>query len=509
MVRGAREHNLRDVDLEIPRDRLVVITGVSGSGKSSLAFDTIYAEGQRRYVESLSAYARQFLGRMEKPDVDQIEGLSPAISIDQRGASRNPRSTVGTVTEVYDYLRLLFARVGKPHCPQCGKPITQQTAQQIVDVLLEMPAGSRILILAPLIKDRKGEHRTVLEDVRKAGFVRVRVDGIVHDVDEIINLDRYKTHSIEAVVDRLIIRGGDEDSSSVSRLTNSVETALPLGDGVVIVSNVSDPESPRDRLFSEHFSCVQCGISIPEMEPRTFSFNSPHGACPACTGLGTEMEFDPGLLIPDPGMSLSDGALHAPGWTTRRGSGEGYYHQLLRAACEHFGVPMDAPWGELSSRQKEIVLHGGRRSERVTVHYQTTDGGKRVYETPFEGVIPNLRRRYSETTSTYVRGELERFMSVRLCPVCQGRRLRPEALAVTINDQNIHEVTQLSVAEGLEWIANLQGRRLAGQSCSCDQSSGRHCATEQTRCDHCSSGSERTERQALFYGQRGPGLPHS
>jgi len=296
IVRGAREHNLKDVNVELPRDKMIVITGLSGSGKSSLAFDTIYAEGQRRYVESLSAYARQFLGQMDKPDVDQIEGLSPAISIDQKGASRNPRSTVGTVTEIYDYLRLLYARVGQPHCPQCGREVNQQTAQQIVDAIMEKPDGSRIMVLAPLIKDRKGEHKAVFEDVRKMGYVRVRVNGEMRDVDEEIELDRYKMHTIEAVVDRLIVGHGDndgDDGADVGRLADSVETALKLGDGVLIVTDVTDSDKPWDRLFSEHFACVHCGINLPEIEPRTFSFNSPHGACPACTGLGMRHEVDP------------------------------------------------------------------------------------------------------------------------------------------------------------------------------------------------------------------------
>lgn len=463
IIRGAREHNLKDIDVEIPRDKLVVITGVSGSGKSSLAFDTIYAEGRRRYVESLSAYARQFLGRMEKPDVDQIEGLSPAISIDQKGASRNPRSTVGTVTEIYDYLRLLYARVGQPHCPKCGQAISQQTAQQIVDAIVAMPEGSRIQILAPLIKDRKGEHKAVFEDVRKAGYVRVRVDGQVRDVDEEVELDRYRIHTIEVVVDRLVMRRDGSDGTNISRLADSVETALKLGAGMVLVSDVADPEQPRDRLFSEHFACVQCGISLPEIEPRTFSFNSPHGACPTCTGLGTQMEFDSEAFFPEPELSLAQGALRAPGWGIRQHNEQSYYSQILRAACRHYGVPYDAPWTELSSRQKEVVLYGGRRGDKITVHYHTSEGGEHVYQTAFEGVIPNLRRRYRETSSNYVRGELERFMSVRLCPVCEGRRLRPEALAVTIVGKNVHEVTQMSVTEALRWIEKLQGLEPTGR----------------------------------------------
>jgi len=364
---------------------------------------------------------------------------------------------VGTVTEIYDYLRLLYARVGQPHCPKCGQPISQQTAQQIVDAILAMPEGSRIQILAPLIKDRKGEHKAVFEDVRKAGYVRVRVDGQVRDVDEEIELDRYKMHTIEAVVDRLIIRHDGSHATDISRLTDSVETALKLGAGVVLVSDVTDPERPRDRLFSEHFACVQCGVSLPEIEPRTFSFNSPHGACPACTGLGTQMEFDPDLLFPDPELSLSQGALRAPGWGMRQHGEESYYTQLLRAACRHYSIPYDAPWGELSSRQKEIILYGGRRGDTITVRYRNPEGRERVYQTTFEGVIPNLRRRYRETSSDYIRGELERYMSVRPCPVCEGKRLRPEALAVTIAGKNIYEVTQMSVTEALNWIEFLQG----------------------------------------------------
>jgi len=368
VVRGAREHNLKDINVELPRDRLIVITGLSGSGKSSLAFDTIYAEGQRRYVESLSAYARQFLGQMDKPDVDQIEGLSPAISIDQKGTSRNPRSTVGTVTEIYDYLRLLYARVGQPHCPQCGREVNQQTAQQIVDAILEKSDGSRVMILAPLIKDRKGEHKAVFDDVRKLGYVRVRVDGELRDVDEEFELDRYKMHTIEAVVDRLIIGNGDNGSegTDVGRLTDSVETALKLGEGVLMLTDVTDPEKPYDRLFSEHFACVHCGINLPEIEPRTFSFNSPHGACPVCTGLGVRLEVDPDLIFSQAQLTLEGGAIRP--WARRSSdNADGYYNQLIRSVADHYGIPLDVPVKELSPKQRDIILYGSKAGDRITL----------------------------------------------------------------------------------------------------------------------------------------------
>ncbi len=460
VIRGARVHNLKDIDVELPRDKLVVITGLSGSGKSSLAFDTLYAEGQRRYVESLSAYARQFLGEMQKPDVDQIDGLSPAISIDQKGTSRNPRSTVGTVTEIYDYLRLLYARTGVPHCPRCGREVHQQTVGQIVEAVEELPQDSRILILAPLIKDRKGEHRKVFEDVRKMGFVRVRVNGDVHDVDEEIELDRYKMHTIEAVVDRLIVRhaGGDGHSDNGgrgmdrSRLADSVETALRLGGGVMMVTDVTDSDFPRDHLFSEHFACVHCGISLPEIEPRSFSFNSPHGACPACTGLGTELEIDPDLIIPDRGKSLKQGAIEP--WTSER-AGDSYYRQLLEAATSQQNIPLDVPVRELLPSQLNYILFGGRRGEQVTLQYKTSQGRERTYTTHFEGVIPNLQRRHREASSDYGKQEIERYMAERPCPACQGRRLKPEALAVTVADQPIDSVTHMSVTEMLEWVGEL------------------------------------------------------
>jgi excinuclease ABC subunit A len=459
IVRGAREHNLKDITVELPRDRLVVITGLSGSGKSSLAFDTIYAEGQRRYVESLSSYARQFLGQMSKPNVDQIEGLSPAISIDQKGASQNPRSTVGTTTEVYDYLRLLYARIGQPHCPQCGREVNQQSAQQIVDAILAMPDGSRVMILAPLIKDRKGEHKAVFEDVRKRGYVRVRVNGEVRDVDEDIELDRYKMHTIEAIVDRLVIyRGGDGgEMTDTARLTDSVETALKLGSGVMLVTDLTDADSPVDQLFSEHFACVHCGINLPEIEPRTFSFNSPHGACPACTGLGVKLEMDPELIFAEPHLSLEQGAIRP--WA-RREHGvvyDGYYQQLVRAVAKYYGIPLDMPVKELSPKQRDIILYGSKPGDRIKLNWRNQEGMERLYETSYEGVIPNLQRRHKESTSDYIRSELESYMSARQCPVCKGKRLRPEALAVTVTDLSIDRVTAMSVVEALEWTRWLRG----------------------------------------------------
>jgi excinuclease ABC subunit A len=457
VVRGARQHNLKNINIELPRDKLIVITGLSGSGKSSLAFDTIYAEGQRRYVESLSAYARQFLGQMDKPDVDQIEGLSPAISIDQKGASRNPRSTVGTVTEIYDYLRLLYARVGQPHCPNCGREVNQQTAQQVVDAILEKPEGSRVMLLAPLIKDRKGEHKAVFDDVRKLGYVRIRVNGEIHDVDEEISLDRYKMHTIEAVVDRLIIHhdDGDGEQTEAGRLTDSVETALKLGDGVLIVTDVTNPDKPWDRLFSEHFACVHCGTNLPEIEPRTFSFNSPHGACPACSGLGVRLEVDPDLVLSQPELSLKEGAIRP--WAKRsNNSSDGYYNQLIRSVSKRYGIPTDVPVNELTPEQRDIILYGSKAGDRVALRYRNAEGTERAYETTYEGVIPNLQRRYKESTSDYVQSEIESYMSARPCPVCQGKRLRPEALAVTVADKSIDQVTAASVVDTLTWVRTLQ-----------------------------------------------------
>ena len=456
IVRGAREHNLKNVTVEIPRDKLVVLTGISGSGKSSLAFDTIFAEGQRRYVESLSAYARQFLGQLEKPDVDQIEGLSPAVSIDQKGVSHNPRSTVGTVTEIYDYLRLLFARVGTPHCPECGRPVSPQSAEQIVESVLHMPPNSRIQVLAPLVKDRKGHHQSVFEDVRKAGFVRVRVNGDVRQVDEEIELDRYKNHSIEAVVDRLIIRHVPHDDSEEAkadrtRLTDSVETALALGSGIVIINNVTDSNNQTDHLYSEHLYCPYDGTSIPEIEPRTFSFNSPHGACPDCQGLGTKKELDDDLIVPNKDLTLVEGAI--TGWPTDDKAG--YYWQLLKATADHFKIPTNVPVRQLSDAQMRILLHGSG-DESITVTYINRDGDTRNYRTNYEGVVTNLWRRYNESTSDYVRDKLETFMVNRPCSTCQGTRLQPVTLAVTIDDINIADVTRWAVAQSLPWAERLR-----------------------------------------------------
>ncbi|MHB1006233.1 MAG: excinuclease ABC subunit UvrA [Chloroflexota bacterium] len=453
VVRGAREHNLKNIDVEIPRDKLVVITGLSGSGKSSLAFDTIYAEGQRRYVESLSAYARQFLGQMEKPDVDYIEGLSPAISIDQKGVSHNPRSTVGTVTEIYDYLRLLFARVGHPHCPKCGREISRQTVQQIVDAVLALPDGSRLMIMAPLVRDRKGEHQQIFEDMRKAGYVRVRVDRQVRDLAEDIDLDKNRKHTIEVVVDRLVSHGptlgeaGQAIFEDAGRIADSVETALKLGNGVVLVF-VMDGE---ELLFSEHFACVHCGISLGEIAPRTFSFNSPHGACPACTGLGTTMEIDPELVIPNAELSIAEGAIQP--WS-RSGPGEGYYYQLVESTARHYGFSVSTPVKDLPPKAMDILLHGSQ-GETVKVKYQGQTGRQREYDTSFEGIVPNLERRYRESSSDYIKMEIERFMASRPCPTCAGARLKPESLAVKVRDLSIIEVTRFSVLEAARWFSTL------------------------------------------------------
>ncbi|MFN8457974.1 MAG: excinuclease ABC subunit UvrA [Anaerolineae bacterium] len=458
IIRGAREHNLKNINLELPRDQLIVITGLSGSGKSSLAFDTIYAEGQRRYVESLSAYARQFLGQMDKPDVDQIEGLSPAISIDQKGASHNPRSTVGTVTEIYDYLRLLYARVGTPHCPNCGREVNIQTTQQIVDAILDKPEGSRIMILAPLVRERKGEHKAVFEDIRKAGFVRIRVDGIIADLEEDFNLDPHKNHTIEAVVDRLVIRHNGQESDDAARLADSVETALKLGNGALTVHDVSDPNKPWDRLFSEHFACVFCGTNLPEIEPRTFSFNSPHGACPVCGGLGVKQELNPDLVL-NLDKTLAGGAIR-PWAKLMHGQKDGYYAQLVAAVADHYQLPLHVPVGAFSPKQRDIILYGGKAGDQITLRYSNAEGDQRSYATAYEGVIPQLQRRYKEAANannTHVTGEIEQYMSTRTCPACGGHRLRPEALAVTIAGLGIHQVSDLAVTEALAWFKELGG----------------------------------------------------
>jgi len=460
-VVGAREHNLKNITVEIPRDKLVVITGLSGSGKSSLAFDTIFAEGQRRYVESLSAYARQFLGRMDKPDVDTIEGLSPAVSIDQKGASHNPRSTVGTVTEIYDYLRLLFARAGIPHCPVCGREVARQSAQEVVEAVEALPDGSRLLLLAPLVRGRKGTHQAVLDEIRKAGFARARVDGQVFELEEEIQMDRYKIHNIEAVVDRLIIRHHEADhdaATSRSRLTDSIETALKFGDGYLIIQDLTNPQEPRDLYYSEHLACPEHGVSLPEIEPRTFSFNTPHGACPDCQGLGGKLEIDPELLIPDKDLSLNEGAIIVSEWSGPRDEG-GYYWQTLEALAHDFHIDLNAPVNKLTPEQMDLVMYGTQGRE-VTIHYSNRNGRKATFRQPFEGVIRNLERRYNESSSEYIRDKLSEFMSERICPTCQGRRLRPEALAVTVDNQNIINVTSWPVLRTLEWVERLSGEVL-------------------------------------------------
>jgi excinuclease ABC subunit A len=494
VIRGAREHNLKNIDVTIPRDKLVVITGLSGSGKSSLAFDTIFAEGQRRYVESLSAYARQFLDKMEKPDLDHIDGLSPAISIDQKGSTHNPRSTVGTVTEIYDYLRLLYARIGHPHCPNCGREVSQQTVQQIVDAVLNLPGGSRIMLLAPLIQGRKGEYKNIFEEMRRSGYVRVRVDGKIYDLSDEIELDKQKKHTIEVVVDRLVIHKrqevstpvegttesfqqeerdelqpyklvaerpalydvnaerevepgedgakadqtlkGEIDPSFRQRVADSLETTLKLGSGVVLVS-VGDGE---EILFSEKLACVYCGISLPEIAPRTFSFNSPHGACPTCTGLGTLQVIDPELVVTHPELSLAEGAI-AP-WS-KVVNGSQWYASILEALAQKYNFSLGTPWRTLSEDQRQKVLYGS--SEPLTIRYTPQHGRTRSYTINFEGVIPNLDRRYKQTESESVREEIESYMSARICPVCHGARLKPEALAVTVGGHNIVQVTRLSI----------------------------------------------------------------
>ena len=456
-VVGANVHNLKNVSVDIPRDKFVVITGLSGSGKSSLAFDTIFAEGQRRYVESLSAYARQFLGQMDKPDVEYIEGLSPAVSIDQRGSSHNPRSTVGTVTEIYDYLRLLFARVGVPHCPICGREVTRQSAQEIVEAVEKLKDDSRILILAPVVRGRKGTHEAVLEEISKAGFVRARVNGEIIEIEnEKVKLARYKMHNIEALVDRLVIRRAEttaERDSARSRLTDSIETALRFGQGTVIVHNLS-AKSPEDLMFSESLSCPEHGSTLPEIEPRTFSFNTPHGACPECQGLGTKLEIDPDLLIPDRGVSLAEGAIAVSEWSGAREEG-GYYWSTLEGAAKANRVNLNAAVEELTKRQLDLVLYGTNGKE-VKVNYKQRSSGRNfTFTTSFEGVIPNLQRRFRETNSEYMRGRIMEYMSDRPCPKCKGARLRPEALSITIQDNNILQVTQWPVLDTLKWSQQL------------------------------------------------------
>lgn len=454
-VVGARSHNLKNITVEIPRDKLVVITGLSGSGKSSLAFDTIFAEGQRRYVESLSAYARQFLGQMEKPDVDSIDGLSPAVSIDQKATSHNPRSTVGTVTEIYDYLRLLFARIGIPHCPICGRVVVKQSAQEIVDKIEAMPEGSKLLVLAPIVRARKGTYQAVFEEIRKAGFVRVRVDGTVYNLDEEVELDRYKIHTIEAIVDRLVISHSEDNEESRtfrSRLTDSVETALKVGEGYLTIQNLS-VEPAQDVFFSEHLACPEHGISLPEIEPRTFSFNTPHGACPDCQGLGSKLEIDPDLLIPDTERSLNDGAIVALEWNGPREQG-GYYWQMVEAVSKMYHINLDASVSSLSKEMLDKILYG-TGGEAITIKMEGRNERQTTFQAAFEGVIQNLERRYRETNSEYIRNKIGEFMSDRPCPTCKGQRLRPEAMAVTVGGFNIVEVTKWPVNRTLEFAREL------------------------------------------------------
>ena len=451
-IKGAREHNLKNINIEIPRDKLVVITGLSGSGKSSLAFDTIYAEGQRRYVESLSAYARQFLGQMDKPDVDYIEGLSPAISIDQKTTSRNPRSTVGTVTEIYDYLRLLFARAGRPHCPKCGKPIAQQTVDQMMDQLQELPERTKLMVMAQVVRGKKGEHRKILEHIRREGYVRVRVDGEVLDVNEEIALEKNKKHTIEVVIDRLVIREG-----IAQRLADSLETALKLGDGVVYVQ-VVDGEL---LMFSQNYACVDCGISLPELAPRMFSFNNPFGACPACSGLGSNMEFDLDLVLPNPEMTFADGVF-AP----LSKNLNSYAMCQIDAVLRRYHYTVDTPWNEVDKKTQQVLLYGSGE-EKFDYSYENMYGEYKEYHNTFEGVMPLLARRYRETDSDEMRESYENYMSETLCPVCHGARLKPETLAVKVGGKNIYEVTQLTIRECDAFFGSLEltarEQKIAGQ----------------------------------------------
>ena len=442
IIKGAREHNLKNVNLVIPRNKLIVMTGLSGSGKSSLAFDTIYAEGQRRYVESLSSYARQFLGQMEKPDVDYIEGLSPAISIDQKTTSRNPRSTVGTVTEIYDYLRLMYARIGVPHCPNCGKPITQQTVDQIVDQILALPERTKLMILAPVVRGRKGEFVKMLEDLSKQGYVRVRIDGEMYEMSELPKLTKTKKHTVEVVVDRLIVRPDIQQ-----RLTDSIETAMQLADGLVIASVIEG----EDMLFSQNYACPDCGISIGELTPRMFSFNNPYGACPTCTGLGVLMKMDPAIVLPDRTKSLNGGALQVTGWNSAES--DSMAHMYLEALAEHYGFSLDAPVEELPEDIINILLYG-TKGEKIKVHYARTDG-QGTFSAPFEGIIANMERRYRETTSDAMKSVYEGYMAQVPCPDCGGRRLKREALAVTIQEKNISQITDLSVRDARQFFKGL------------------------------------------------------
>lgn len=438
IIRGAREHNLKNIDVTIPRDKLVVVTGLSGSGKSSLVFDTIYAEGQRRYVESLSSYARQFLGLMEKPDVDQIEGLSPAISIDQKSSTRNPRSTVGTVTEIYDYLRLLYARVGHPHCPLCGKEIAKQTNEQIVDQILELPQKAKIMILAPIVKSKKGTHKYVFEELKKAGYQRVRVNRKIYDTDDDFILDKNRKHDIDAVIDRLVI-----DVKNRKRISESVEQALNLGEGLIYILNV---DKKHEQIFSQNFACANCGINLPEISPRSFSFNSPYGACPACTGLGIKLEIDPEMVVPNPRLSIAEGAIRPWARTTAK---MGWYTRILIEVGKKYDFSTDVPYESLPKKAKDIVMYG-TGEEVISVPMNT-----RNYDTTYEGVVANLERRYHETDSDYVRKEIEKYMTERQCQVCKGTRLKPEVVAVTVAGKSIVDIVNLPIDKCKDFFDNL------------------------------------------------------
>lgn len=440
-IKGARAHNLKNINVEIPRDKLVVITGLSGSGKSSLAFDTIYAEGQRRYVESLSAYARQFLGQMDKPDVDNIEGLSPAISIDQKTTSHNPRSTVGTVTEIYDYLRLLYARAGRPHCPKCGKPITQQTVDQMIDKIMEQPERTKMLIMAQVVRGKKGEHKKILEHIRREGYVRVRIDGEVHDISEDIQLEKNKKHTIDVVIDRLVVREGIE-----GRLADSLETALKLGNGVVYIQIVAG----ELLMFSENFACVDCGISLPEITPRMFSFNNPYGACPVCMGLGSHREFDEHLVIPNKALSLGEGVF-APLSKNRNA----YSMCVMDAVLKEYGYTLDTPWKDIDKSTQKLLLHGAG-SEKFRFHYTNMFGEYKEYNVAFEGVLPMLKRRYQETESEEMRESYADYMTEIPCPACHGARLKPETLAITVGGFNIAELTAMTIREADEFLEKIE-----------------------------------------------------
>src|SRR5690625_1785476 len=440
-IKGARAHNLQNIDLSIPKHQFIVVTGLSGSGKSSLAFDTIYAEGQRRYVESLSAYARQFLGQMDKPDVDMIEGLSPAISIDQKTTSRNPRSTVGTITEIYDYLRLLYARVGRPTCPKHGIEISSQTVEQMVDRVLQLPERTRLQVLAPLVSGRKGEHAQVLEDLKKEGYVRLRVNGEMREITDEIKLDKNKTHSIDVVIDRIIVRDDVQ-----SRLHDSLETALPLGNGKVIIDIIDGEE----MLFSENHACPICNFSIDELEPRLFSFNSPFGACSVCDGLGTNLEVDLNLVIPDWDLTLNEGAIEA--WQPISSK---YYPQMLQSVCAYYDIDMDKPIKELTEQELNYILYGSGK-DKIPFRYVNDFGRERNQDIYFEGVMNNIARRYNETSSDFTRGNLEQYMAIKHCPACKGYRLNDEALSVLINGLHISEVTRYSISEAKNFFESLE-----------------------------------------------------